>query len=97
MFRRSVAAALSELQSDTSSTNNDNQITQSFQPPPAKCIKPRSTNLVIDDSDESDCGDRESCDGGVGGGSGIDEPGEDGLSALERFLAAWSLEDHGHM
>lgn len=83
------------MQSDTSSTNNvtysteNNQIAQ-----PAKSIKPRSAHLVIDDSDESDCGDRESCDGG---GSGIEDSGEDGLSALERFLAAWGLEDHGHM
>lgn len=69
-------------------------VAQQPLPPPAKSIKPRTGNLVIDDSDESDCGGEESFDGG---GSDADEPGEDGLSALERFLAAWGLEDHGHM
>lgn len=50
----------------------------------AKVIKPRS-HLVISES-ESD-----------GSGTSDGEDNEDGATALERFLAAWGLEEHLHM
>lgn len=49
-----------------------------------KAIKPRS-HLVISDS-ESDAS-----------GSSDGEDHEDNLTPLERFLAAWGLEEHIHM
>lgn len=49
-----------------------------------KVIKPRS-HLTISES-ESD-----------GSGTSDGEDNEDGASALERFLAAWGLEEHVHM
>lgn len=50
----------------------------------AKVIKPRS-HLVISESDSDASG---SSDG---------EEQEDGSTPLERFLAAWGLEEHIHM
>ncbi|XP_037039366.1 Usher syndrome type-1G protein homolog [Bradysia coprophila] len=83
-FRRSVTAALSDLNADSSSVGSSNTSTHKEHIKP-RSFKPR-THLVVSDS-ESDDDD---------GSTDADEQ-EDGLTPLERFLTAWGLEEHIHI
>lgn len=82
--RRSVTAALSDLNADSSSVGSSNTSTHKEHGKP-RSFKPR-THLVVSDSESDD----------DGGSTDADEQ-EDGLTPLERFLTAWGLEEHIHM
>lgn len=87
--RRSVSAALSELQPDTSSvgsSNNSSHKSTGLQ-------NLMRSHLVISDSDTE----------GAGSTDGDDDDDDDengrqsGYTSLGRFLTAWGLEEHMHM
>ena len=86
-LRRSVSAALSELNPDTSSVSGtssslSSQLQQQKSQHNPNIIKPRS--LISDSESDEDV----SSDG---------EEQEDGLTPLQRFLTAWGLAEHYHM
>lgn len=82
-FRRSVSAALSELQPDTSSVGSSNHSSHKSN---NGGLKQRS-HLVISDSDSE----------GTASTDEDEEDAENGYTSLGRFLAAWGLEEHMHM
>lgn len=95
VHRRSVSAALSELQPDTSSvgsSNNSSHGKSGGSNGNGNGGRPAGvrSHLVISDSDSerSALTDDEDDD---------EEEAENGFTSLGRFLAAWGLEEHMHI